>query len=141
MATEPLPNLSVVILAQNEELNLPACLASVKGWSIWVVDGGSGDRTLMIADAAGVNVISHPWSGYAAQRTWALEQLPLREWVFWLDADEWVGETLRDEIERFCANPPANVNGVWIARAFIFLGRWIRWGGMWPRWHLRLVRR
>ena len=64
---------SVVVLAHNEEVNLPSCLASLDGLrsDLFVVDSGSTDRTVEIATVAGAHVVVHPFEHYAAQRNWA----------------------------------------------------------------------
>ncbi len=138
----PVP-LAVVILTRNEQENLPYALASVIGWAaeVWVVDSLSTDRTVELAREAGAAVVLHEFAGYAAQRTWALRSLPFRqEWVLFLDADEAVTPALRAELARVLAAPPAGVAGFAVKRRFVFLGRWLRHGGYYPIWILRVVR-
>lgn len=133
----------MVILTRNEEANLPHALASVAGWAaeVWVVDSHSTDRTADLAREAGAKVVAHEFTGYASQRTWALRSLPLGpEWALFLDADEAVTPELRAELARVLAAPPAGVAGFSVKRRFIFLGRWLRHGGYYPVWILRLVR-
>lgn len=135
--------LAVVILTYNEEENLPHALESVMGWAaeVWVVDALSTDDTAGIARARGASVVTHEFSGFAAQRNWALRNLPFQpEWVLFLDADESVTPRLRREIARALEAPPAAVDGYSMKRRFIFLGRWLRHGGYYPVWLLRLVR-
>lgn len=136
-------SLAVVILTRDEEQNLPYALATVAGWAseVWVVDAGSIDRTVDIAAAAGATVVSHAFAGYAAQRTWALRSLPFGvDWVLFLDADEAVMPALREELRAVLASPPAGVSGFYVKRRFVFLGRWLRHGGYYPVWLLRVVR-
>jgi glycosyltransferase involved in cell wall biosynthesis len=135
--------LSVVVLACNEEVNLPACLNSLTGLhcKVFVVDSGSTDRTLEIAQAAGAGVYRHPFENYAAQRNWAQDHLPLAgQWVLHLDADERLTEGLVDEINQILENPPPNVSGFLLRKRTVFMGRWIRHGGHYPSFHLRLFR-
>ncbi len=142
-ASADLVPLAVVILTRDEEMNLPHALATVAGWAseVWVVDAGSTDRTVEIAAAAGAAVVSHAFTGYAAQRTWALRSLPFRtEWVLFLDADEAVMPELRAELREVLTSPPAGVSGFYVKRRFVFLGRWLRHGGYYPVWLLRVVR-
>ncbi|HMO25873.1 MAG TPA: glycosyltransferase, partial [Tepidisphaeraceae bacterium] len=90
-----------MIQTHNEELNLPHTLESVKGWvrHVFVVDSGSTDNTRKIAEEFGATFIHHPWEGYAAQKNWALDNLPFEApWVLILDADEAVSPKLREEI-------------------------------------------
>jgi glycosyltransferase involved in cell wall biosynthesis len=137
----PRPPLSVIILAHNEETNLPHCLGSLMGLDceIFVVDSGSTDRTVEIVRAGGVQVVAHAFENYAAQRNWAQQHLPLRgEWVLHLDADERLTPALVEEINRGLLAPPPDVDGFLLRKRTVFMGRWIRHGGHYPSYHLRL---
>jgi glycosyltransferase involved in cell wall biosynthesis len=138
------PSLSVIVLAYNEEANLPACLASLEGLGceLFVVDSGSTDRTVDIAKIAGAYVVNHPFENYAAQRNWAQEHLPIRsEWVLHLDADERLTPELVREVNSVLARSASEVDGFLLRRRTVFMGRWIRHGGHYPSYHLRLFRR
>lgn len=131
---------SVLVPTLDEELNLPACLASL-GWAdeIFVVDSFSRDRTVEIARAAGAHVLQHPFENYSRQKNWALDNLPFRnDWVLIVDADERVPPDLRDEI--VASLPSSPFHGYYLNRRFIFLGTWIRHAGWYPSWNLRLFR-
>ncbi|HLW46978.1 MAG TPA: glycosyltransferase family 2 protein [bacterium] len=135
--------LAVIILTRNEEENLPHALASVAGWAaeVWVVDSHSTDRTAHLARERGARVVAHEFAGYPAQRNWALRSLPLGpDWVLFLDADETVTPELRVELAAVLAAPPAGVAGFEVKRRFVFLGRWLRHGGYYPVWLLRVMR-
>lgn len=141
--------IDVLIQTFNEELNLPATLASVKGWArnVFVVDSGSTDRTREIAAAAGAKVVEHAWEGYARQKNWALKELPFEsDWILILDADEAVSDGLREEIKRLVTRDrerPGEIReaGFYVNRIFVFFGRKIRHCGYFPSWNLRLFRR
>ena len=136
--------ISAVILAYNEEKNLPDCLESLAGVAseIVVVDSGSTDRTREIAEQAGARVVVHPFENYAVQRNWAVDSLPLAgEWVLHLDADERLTKPLADEMAVRAASAPADVEGFLLRKRSIFMGRWIRHGGHYPSYHLRLIRK
>src|SRR5687768_12236831 len=138
--------ISAVILTRDEELNLGACLESIAGLvdEIYVVDSGSTDGTAAIARRHGANLVTHEFTGHGAQWRWALEQLPLRnQWIFGLDADQRVLPELADELrERFGpAGRLDNCAGFYVARRNVFRGRWIRWGGYYPKYLLKLFRR
>jgi glycosyltransferase involved in cell wall biosynthesis len=135
---------SVVVLAYNEEVNLPACLASLEGLAceLFVVDSGSSDRTREIAAAAGATVVEHPFENYSTQRNWAQQNLPLHaDWVMHLDSDERLTPELVAEINAVLQNPPAGVDGFLFRKRTVFMGRWIRHGGHYPACHLRLFRK
>lgn len=135
--------LSVFVLTKNEERNIEACLKSLHGWctDIHIVDSLSTDRTLEIAARYGAQVHQHRFEGHTKQRAWALRNLPFaHEWVLALDADHRVTEELREElIDRFIT-PPEGVDGFFICRRQIFRGRWIRFGGYYPKYQLKLFR-
>ena len=133
---------SVVVLTMNEEPNIRRCLASVS-WAgqVVVVDSGSTDATLPIARSRGAEVVEQPWLGFAAQREFALRLESLRhDWVYFVDADEWVSPQLAAEIAERLRAPSAAA----FAHRFrlVFLGTWIRHCG-WYRgsWIVRLVDR
>jgi len=132
--------LSVAIVAMDEEANIGRTLASV-GWAdeIVLVDSGSKDRTCEIARNHGARVIVEPWRGYVAQKQYAVD-LCTKDWVLLLDADEEISAGLADEI-RAAINDPSAMNGYWLPRKNLFLGRWIRHGGFYPDPKLRLFRR
>ncbi|MBI2881126.1 MAG: glycosyltransferase family 2 protein [Candidatus Tectomicrobia bacterium] len=135
--------MSLIVLTHNEEANLPTCLESVRslGCRIFVVDSGSADRTVEIAEAAGASVVFHPFETQAAQLNWALAHLPsTAEWVLRLDADEWVTPALAEELSAKLNALPADVTGLFIKRRVYFLGRWMRHGGYYPTWLLRAWR-
>jgi glycosyltransferase involved in cell wall biosynthesis len=133
---------SVVVLTLNEEPNIRRCLASV-AWAdqVVVLDSGSADRTVPLAWATGAEVVDQLWLGFSAQREFAL-RLPLlrHDWVYFVDADEWVSPQLAEEIAARLADPQC----AGFAQRFrlVFLGTWIRHCG-WYRgsWIVRLVDR
>ena len=138
-------DLTVIVPVKNEELHLVACLESVVGWArrIVVVDSFSDDRTTEIARSfagRGVELVQHAYAGPADQKNWALDALDIAtEWVLFLDADERVTPELATEIERSTASPDA-ADGYFLNRRILWCGRWIRHGGWFPNWNLRLFR-
>ncbi len=132
--------LSVAIVAMDEEANIGRTLASVR-WAdeIVLVDSGSKDRTCEIAREYGARVTVERWRGYVAQKNYAVD-LCTKDWVLLLDADEEVSPGLAEEIRVVLADPEA-LNGYWLPRKNLFLGRWMRRGGFYPDPKLRLFRR
>lgn len=136
--------ISVIILTLNEEQTITRCLDSVKAWAgeIFVVDSGSTDATVEIARRYTDKIVSHPFTNYAHQRNWAQTNLPLAyDWVFHLDAGELVTPELVATIRHAFAGQPEGLDGFLINRRAIFMGRWIKHGGIYPTYHLRLFRR
>lgn len=136
--------LSVVLITQNEETNLPRTLESVlqlvrDGGEIILVDSGSTDRTLEIAKAHGAKIFSEPWKGFAAQKNSAIDKAT-SDWILQLDADEALEPALALEIQAALKNDAVS-QGFWIPRKNFFLGRWIKHGGFYPDPKLRLIRR
>ena len=133
--------LSAVIIARNEEANLPACLASLAGLAdeIVMVDSESSDRTVAIARAAGVRVASHRFDGFGPAKQRALD-LATGTWALSIDADEVVTPALAEEIRSLVGTEP-EANGYEVRRDVFFVGRRLRFGGMGNDWVLRLFRR
>lgn len=135
--------ITVIIPVLNEEKNLPDCIASV-AWAdeVFVVDSGSTDATCRIAEELGASVVQFQYRpGGPRKKNWSLDNLPLRDdWVLLLDADERITPELQEEIAREFAAGPRH-DGYYLNRKQIFLGRWIRHGGNYPSWNLRLLKR
>ena len=132
---------SVLIPAKNEEENLPACLASVAlADEVFVVDSQSSDRSVEIAEAHGAKVVQFHFNGHwPKKKNWSLDNLPFRnEWVLIVDCDERITPELWEEIADAIQN--LTYNGYYLNRRVFFLGKWIRHGGKYPDWNLRLFR-
>jgi glycosyltransferase involved in cell wall biosynthesis len=132
--------LSVIIITKNEAQNIGDCLASVAFANQWIiVDSGSTDGTVEIARAAGATVIeTDDWPGFGPQKNRALAAAE-GEWVLSLDADERIPVELRDEIIAVLANP--TFGSYEIPRLSSFCGHFIRHGGWYPDYILRLFKR
>lgn len=132
---------SVVVCALEEEVHIERLIRSVGELGrIFVVDAGSEDRTRELAVAAGATVVVNPWTGYSAQKNWALDNLPIEsEWVLFLDADEFLTPELRREIS--AAIRRTDVDGFWLPEMNIFMGRPLKHAWWYPAYQLRLFRR
>ncbi len=135
-----MPLLSVAIITCDEERNLARTLASVSfANEIVVVDSGSADRTVEIAESFGARVFKRSWPGFAAQKNFAIAQCT-GDWILSLDADEELSPELCRQISVLLpTNPPADA--YFIKRRNLFLNRWIKYGGYYPDRKLRLFRR
>ncbi len=121
-------SLSVLILTLNEEANLPDCLESVK-WSddIVVLDSFSSDRTVKIAEEMGARVVQRRFDNWSSHQNWALDQIAFKHpWVFYLDADERMTETLKKELLAIADDPNRASVAYYCGRQNMFMGRWIR---------------
>jgi glycosyltransferase involved in cell wall biosynthesis len=132
--------LSVIIICLNEQEKIRACLESV-AWAdeIVVCDSGSRDETLGISRQYTDRIFTDPWRGFGAHKNLALERAT-HPWVLSLDADERVTPALAGRIRDVLAGE-APADGYYIPRQNFFLGRWIRHGGWYPDYVLRLFRR
>ena len=121
-------SVSILILTLNEEINLGACLDSVK-WcdDIVVLDSNSVDRTVPIAQERGARVLHRTFDNWAAHQNWALENVLFKhQWVFYLDADERMTEELRQEIHTISSNTRETAVAYYCGRRNFFMGRWIK---------------
>lgn len=135
--------ISVIILTYNEALHLERCIRSLRPFvaRIFVVDSFSEDDTVAIAEKLGAEVFQNPWTNQAAQFQWALDHCPIdTPWVMRMDADEYVTPGLGREIREQLPKLDAATTGVYVKRRVHFMGRWIRHGGYYPLWLLRLWR-
>jgi glycosyltransferase involved in cell wall biosynthesis len=132
--------LTVVLVTLNEAANLPRTLASVSfANEVVVLDSGSTDATVAIAQEMGARIFEEPWKGFARQKNSAIAHAT-SDWVLSLDADEEVSPALAGEIEALLAGEPA-CSAYRIPRLNHFLGRPLRHGGYWPDPKLRFFRR
>ncbi|MGA3046599.1 MAG: glycosyltransferase family 2 protein [Terracidiphilus sp.] len=136
--------LSVAMIAMNEEANLPRTLESVR-WAdeIVLVDSGSTDRTIEIAQSFGAKTSYHAFGGHGEQKNIALD-LCTSDWILLLDADEVLTPELQNEILKVLACQDGcepEFEAYWIPRLNLYFGRWIRHGGFYPDRKLRLFRR
>jgi glycosyltransferase involved in cell wall biosynthesis len=119
--------LTVVILTYNEEDNLPRALSSIpEDWEILVVDSGSTDATLKIAEKRGANIAqTGPFTHFAVQRNFARQGV-LTPWMLFLDADEWMSPKLVASIREAIKN--VEFDGYRLRRRLVFMGRALRFG-------------
>lgn len=131
--------LSAVIITLNAASQLEECLRSVAFCDeILVVDSGSTDGTVGLAERHGARVIQSEWRGFGAQKQFAVEQARY-DWVLCIDADESVSEVLRMSIEAALRAPSSNA--FLFARCNRFMGRYLRHGEGYPDWSVRLFDR
>ena len=152
--------ISLIILTYNEEIHIGRLLENIAGFAdeVFIVDSYSTDKTLEIAEKYGAKIIQHPFENQAQQFNWALDNLNIKnEWILRLDADEYLTPELKNEIADVLLNTETsdvskidgdvrtsdvqNINGFYIKRRVYFMGRWIKHGGYYPAWFLRLFKK
>lgn len=136
-------SVAVVIPAYNEERHIKRALMSVVGFAdeIFVIDSYSTDSTCSIALEFGAKVVNVKFVSFAQKFQWGLDNAPISsDWVFRLDADEYVDDKLANEIQSRLSGLAPSVVGININRQYVFLDRMIRYGGRNPLIQLRLWR-
>lgn len=135
--------ISIIILTYNDEVQIENCLNSLSNLSddIVVIDSYSKDNTLAICKNYGARVFQNPFVNQAIQFNWGLDNIELKyDWVLRLDSDE----ILPDRVKREIANAvqaPAEFKGFYLNRRMYWMGRWLRYGRMYPHFILRLFKK
>lgn len=133
--------LSVAIITKNEEENIRSCLQSISfAAQIVLVDSGSTDSTLKIAEEFGCEIYSEEWHGFGPQKQLAIEKCR-QPWILVLDADERIPPDTADIIKKIVTDSNIKEAGFSFPRKNYFQGRWIRHAGWWPDRVVRLFRR
>ena len=138
-----MPSITAIILTYNEEIHIGRCIGSLKPVvsKIFIVDSFSNDRTVEIARSLGAVVEQHKWINYAYQFQWGIDNLSTdTPWLMRIDADEYLEPELQEELHDSLAKIPREVDGIYINRKVFFQGQWIRHGGFYPHFVLRIWR-
>ncbi|HEX3876074.1 MAG TPA: glycosyltransferase family 2 protein [Bryobacteraceae bacterium] len=132
--------ITATIITLNEERNIARAIESLRCCDeILILDSGSTDRTVELAEKLGVRVCEAGWRGYAGQKNWAAEQAA-HDWILSLDADEALSEALEAEIWNLKKGGP-KYDGYTMPRLARYLGRWILHSGWYPDRKIRLYDR
>lgn len=134
---------SFIILTYNEEVHLPRLLQSIAGLdsAIYILDSGSTDGTLEIADKYNAVVLQHKFENHPRQWDFALKNFDIKTpWVICLDADQIVTPELNQRLADFKDEDNQHINGIYFIRKNFFKGKWIRHGGYFPFYLLKMVR-
>ncbi len=140
--TEKTTGIDVFVMVLNEEANIRLCLESVK-WAdrIFILDSRSTDRTLDIAREYTDSIYTRDFDNFSAQINWGLDNMPFgNDLLLFVDADELVTPELAEEVRAVAAANPPGVDAWWVKRRFIFLGRWLKYGGQYKTRVIRLFR-
>lgn len=136
-------DITVIILTFNEAKHIERCIRSLLPIThhIFIVDSGSTDNTVQLAQSLGATVVSNPWVNYAQQFNFGIKHNPFNtHWLMRMDADEYLLPELADEINRKLPTLPAEISGLYVKRRVVFMEKWIRRGGYYPIWLLRIWR-
>ncbi|WP_131535931.1 glycosyltransferase family 2 protein [Pedobacter nototheniae] len=134
---------SFIILTYNEEIHLPRLLNSIKGLNapIFILDSGSTDRTLKIAKEFNAVVKSNSFENHPKQWDFALKNFEINTpWIIGLDADQIVSKELFQLLEKFKDEDHKGINGIYFNRKNYFQGKWIKYGGYYPFYLLKMFR-
>ena len=132
--------ISATIITYNEERKIARAIESLRcADEVLIVDSGSSDRTVELAEKFGARVIESPWPGYAKQKNLAAERAA-HDWILSLDADEALSESLEAEIWRLKKNGP-DCDAYTMPRLAQYLGKWIHHSGWYPDRKVRLYHR
>lgn len=136
-------DLSVIILTHNESIHIERCIKSLQKITdkIFIVDSYSTDNTVEIAKSLGAVVVQNPWVSYAFQFNYGIQNNPFQtKWLMRMDADEYITNELADELSRDLGSTPDSVTGYYVKRRVYFMNQWIKRGGYYPIWLLRIWR-
>jgi len=134
---------SIILLTYNEEANIRRCLESIKDFTddIVIVDSFSTDSTLKICEEYGCRLVQNKFVNHAVQFNWALDNVPLdRPWILRLDCDEILPFKLKHELIELTATCGSDITGIYLNRRMYFMNRWLKHGGMYPHYILRVFR-
>ena len=133
-----------IILSFNEEQHLPRLLESIKALNAetFILDSGSTDRTLEIAGSYGAIVKYNKFENHPKQWDFALKNFPVKTpWTIGLDSDHIVLPELLEMLKDFKnSTTPDDVNGIFFNRKNYFKGRWLKHGGYFPKYLMKMFR-
>lgn len=135
---------STFILTFNEEANIRKCLDSLRGFTddIVIVDSYSTDNTLVFCENAGCRIFQNEFVNHAVQCNWAIDNINFRyDWILRMDADEILPNGLKGELNFLLDTSPQYITGIYLNRRHYFMNKWLKHGGLYPHYILRLWRR
>ncbi len=132
--------LAAVVLAKDEERHLADCLRMLQFADLRAVvtDPGRDNRIAVLARESGAVVLQRPFDDFAGQRNAAMDAVEA-EWIFFVDADERIPPELAAEVRRVIVE--RSEAGWWVPRHNFIAGQQVRYGGFYPDYQLRLLRR
>ena len=134
---------SFIIISYNEEVHLPRLLESISSLNapLFILDSGSTDNTVSISEKYGASVLQHPFENHPKQWDFALKNFDIKTpWLICLDSDQIVTDELKTRLAGFKEQDHQGVNGIYFNRKNFFKGRWIKHGGYYPFYLLKMFR-
>jgi glycosyltransferase involved in cell wall biosynthesis len=139
-----MPHYSVFILTLNEEANIERCLKSLVGFTddVVIVDSYSTDATLDICKRYDCRILQNKHVNNGVQSNWGLQNGKFKyDWIIRLDADEFLPDKLKAELDHIAETAPDDVTAIWLNRRQYFMNRWLKHGGVYPHYILRAFRK
>ena len=130
---------SAVIITRNEEKHLSSCIQSIQGITddIIVVDSGSTDDTISIAESHGAQVYEIGWNGYGANKNFGTSKAK-HNWIISIDGDEVISDSLKESI----LSLEPDRGSVYLLNSLVnYAGTWIKHCGWYPRYKIRIFNR
>lgn len=137
-------DITAIILTKNEEIHIERCIRSVQTIcsEVLVVDSFSTDKTCEFAIAMGARVVQHEYVCQAQQFNWAIDNLPINtEWIWRVDADEYIEPRLANLASKAIAQCEQDVNGIYVNKKIIFMGKPLLHGGWFPAQQIKIIRK
>ena len=107
---------------------------------IVVLDSYSTDQTVQVAESLGARTYQRTFDNFAGQRNFAFDNIEFsNDWILHLDADEVLTDELCAEIRRVIEDP--DLDAYRVPSRLMFMGRWLRYSGMYPTYQVRLGRK
>ena len=136
--------ISVVIRTYNEEKHITRCINSLKDVceEIFVIDSFSKDKTVEISKILGAKVYQHPFENQARQFNWAIKNCPITsDWIWRVDADEYIEPALAEKVVISLPHVSLDVNGIYVNKKIVFMGRSLLHGGWYPAQQIKIIRK
>lgn len=137
-------DIAFVVLTYNEEKHLERCLSSLVPFAkqLIVVDSFSTDGTCSVAERMGAVVYQHPFKNQAFQFNWALDNCAIdADWVWRVDADEYIEPKLGEKVVEVIATCGSDINGIYVNKKIVFMGRPLKHGGWYPAPQIKIIRK
>ena len=137
-------SITALILTYNEEKHIARCINSLKEYckEIFIIDSFSGDDTIKIANKLGAKVYQHTFENQARQFNWAINNCPITsDWIWRVDADEYIEPLLAEKVVTCLQNIAPDVNGIYVNKKIVFMGRPLLHGGWYPAQQIKIIRK